>query len=83
MLTFQRTIYEVAPALVEVPLELRQRRVEVIILALDEQSPNGNGGATDALGWPVGFFEETFGSIPDFPEREPQGEYEIRDELVI
>jgi hypothetical protein len=35
----------------------------------------------DAYGWPIGFFEETAGSIPDFPEREPQGEYEVRLEL--
>jgi len=25
---------------------------------------------TDANGWPIGFFEKTFGSIPDLPERE-------------
>jgi hypothetical protein len=31
--------------------------------------------------WPEGFFEQTFGSIPDFPLREPQGKYEVRDEL--
>lgn len=35
----------------------------------------------DANGWPIGFFEETAGSIPDFPEREHQGEYEERLEL--
>ena len=83
MLTFQRTIYDVAPAVVEVPPELRQRRVEVIMLVLEEPSPNGNGIMTDSLGWPVGFFEETFGSLPFFPEREPQGEYEVRDALEV
>jgi hypothetical protein len=82
MLTFQRTIYDVAPALVEVPLELRQRRVEVIILALEEQSPNGNGGAMDALGWPAGFFEETAGQWAGEPlVREQPTEYETRLEL--
>ena len=35
----------------------------------------------DANGWPIGFFEETAGSIPDLPEREHQGEYEERLEL--
>ena len=35
--------------------------------------PNG----VDANGWPVGFFEETAGSIPDL-ERAPQGEFEQR-----
>lgn len=38
--------------------------------------------ALDENDWPIGFFEETAGSIPDFPEREHQGEYEIRLELV-
>jgi len=37
--------------------------------------------ALDANGWPIGFFEETFGSIPDLSEREHQGEYEERLEL--
>ena len=32
-------------------------------------------------GWAEGFFEKTAGSIPDFPDREPQGEYETRNEL--
>ncbi len=82
MLTFQRTIYDAAPALVEVPLEMRQRRVEVIILALEEQSPNGNGGTTDALGWPAGFFEETAGQWAGEPlVREQPTEYETRLEL--
>ena len=81
MLTFQRTIYDLAPAVIEMPLALRQRRVEVIILALDEPTTNGAATATDANGWPVGFAERTYGSIPDFPDRAPQGEYEIREEF--
>jgi hypothetical protein len=32
----------------------------------------------DKLGWPPRFFEETFGSLPDFPERFPQGVYADR-----
>lgn len=31
-------------------------------------------------GWPTGFFEQTFGSLPGLA-REPQGEYEARDPL--
>jgi hypothetical protein len=35
------------------------------------------------LGWPPGFFEQTFGSLRDSPLiREAQGEYETRDEIV-
>ena len=38
--------------------------------------------ATKDLGWPPGFFEETYGSFSDQPlVREPQGEYEVREEL--
>ncbi len=81
MLTYHRTIYEAAPPVVEIPPELQERRVEVIVLALDNCTHNGNGATPGTLGWSVGFFEETYGSIPDFPEREPQGEYEVRDKL--
>lgn len=35
-----------------------------------------------AKGWPVGYFEETFGSLRDVNlERQPQGEYEVRESL--
>ena len=47
---------------------------------LIEQEPESRSGV-DANGWPIGFFEQTSGSIPDLPEREPQGEYEERLEL--
>lgn len=32
----------------------------------------------DANGWPIGFFEATAGCLSDFPDRDPQGEYEKR-----
>jgi hypothetical protein len=37
--------------------------------------------AVDANGWPTGFFERTFGSIPDFPERDQPTEFDVREEL--
>jgi len=61
-------IYEQAPAMIPIPKEIQNRRVEIIIVPLDEQKSE----PLDANGYPVGFFEETFGSLPDFPEREPQ-----------
>lgn len=75
MTYFHQIIDEVAET-ITVPLELRHRRVEIIILTLDEVGSNGaihkeQAVAVDANGWPLGFFEETFGSIPDLPEREP------------
>jgi hypothetical protein len=47
--------------------------------SIEEQTKSDTD--VDANGWPIGFFEETAGSIPDFPEREHQGEYEERLEL--
>lgn len=37
------------------------------------------GEPLDDKGRPVGWIEETYGSIPDL-ERLPQGEYEVREE---
>jgi len=71
-----RQIVEDAPDSIPVPPELRHHRVEIIFWTLEKPEPE-----RDANGWPVGFFEATAGSIPDFPEREPQGEYEKRLEL--
>lgn len=77
-----RQIYERIPGTITIPLELRDRRVEVIILPLDQnEEKKSNGEALDVNGWPIGFFEATFGSAPDLPEREPQGEYEVREEI--
>lgn len=47
----------------------------------NSDQPEQNTEQLDANGWPIGFFEETAGSLPDFPEREPQGEYEERLEM--
>ncbi len=76
---FYRETIKNAPSVIAVPKELRNRNVEIIILPLDEKSENAS--ETDANGYPVGFFEETAGSLPDFPEREPQPPYDIREEL--
>jgi hypothetical protein len=47
---------------------------EVIILL---EGPEA--GRDESLGWPAGFFERFAGSLPDFPDVDPEGEYEIRD----
>jgi hypothetical protein len=71
-----RQIYESIPDTISIPPEWRRRRVEVIILPLDEGGPTHGeaGGADDDVA-------RFFGSIPDLPDREPQGEYERREEL--
>lgn len=38
-------------------------------------------GAVDKNGWPIGYFESTFGSCPDFPERAPQGDHDVREPI--
>lgn len=64
----------------QIPVELKDVDVEVIVTLKTlevgdlETSPQANG-------WPSGFFEKTFGSLPDFPEIEPEGNYEDREEF--
>lgn len=47
-------------------------------------SANPSTPATpEELGWPPGFFEETYGSLRDEPlERLPQGEFDERDAIA-
>ncbi len=64
----------------QIPVELKDVDVEVVVVV---QQVNGHLVTdTEALGWPPGFFEETYGSFKDEPlERPPQGDFEIREEL--
>ena len=79
---YYRQIIEALPETITVPSALRNRRVEIIILPLDEIAVNGKPAAVDANGWPEGFFEETFGCWVGEPlVREPQGDYETRLEF--
>ena len=70
-----RQIHEQLADVIAVPAELRNRRTEVIFLAIDSpESPlcaDGNEFTADQF----------FGSLPDFPERAPQGAFETRLEL--
>lgn len=60
----------------QVPVKLTNTDLEVVLIV----QPVASAGLE--LGWPSGFFEQTYGSFRDQPlVREPQGEYEIRDEL--
>ena len=80
-MNFYRETIEKAPSVISIPKELRNRSVEIIILPLDEKVENGDVVETDANGYPIGFFERTFGSLPDFPEREPQPIQPDREEI--
>jgi hypothetical protein len=45
-----------APSMTQVPKELRNRDVEIIILPLDEKTENGNAIEVDKNGYPIVFF---------------------------
>jgi hypothetical protein len=56
------------------PREFANQDVDLIVVFEPVKSAEG-------LGWPPGFFEQTAGSIPDFPEIESEGDFEVRDPL--
>ena len=65
-----------------VPTALRETDVEVLVV-LQPVATTPVAPSPEALGWPPGFFEETFGCLKDDPiERAPQGDYETREPLL-
>src|SRR5690606_20908168 len=56
------------------PPEFADQDVELVVVFEPLKS-------AEARGWPPGFFEEVAGSIPDFPEIDSEGEFEVRDSL--
>ena len=75
-----RQIYESLPAIINVPQALRNRKAEIIIFPLDEEQVIPVSNRNDAS-LPDAEILKFAGCLPDFPEPEPQGEYEIREEL--
>ena len=76
-----RQIYYDAPSTISIPEELRHQTVEVIFWPLENPDAMYTP-ATDANGWPIGFFEATAGCLADDPiERPAQGDFEQRLEL--
>lgn len=61
---------------VDLPPEWRLQKLEVIVLPVDELVDTRQ----QRQSWEA-FVRQTYGSIPDFPERESQGEFEIRRSL--
>ncbi len=60
----------------QVPVKVTNTDLEVVLI-VQPVAPAGR-----ELGWPPGFFEQTYGSFREQPIiRESQGEYEVRDEL--
>jgi hypothetical protein len=61
-----KSTYKIAPASIPVPEEFQKKSIEVIFLPVEPEKQDSN----------IGRF---FGSIPDFPERGPQGEHQKRE----
>jgi hypothetical protein len=78
MLTFQELLSEIKQRSANEKLALMEEiahwlREEMTVL--DKEA--------EALGWPPGYFEQTYGAFRDEPlERGPQGEYPVREELL-
>lgn len=62
---------------IAVPAELRHHRVEVILI------PAEGSGSDPWLGpgWRPGFLERIAGAVPDFPDIESEGDFEVRERL--
>ena len=62
---------------VELPTGFSEREVEVVVVLNPLE-----GDSVDALGWPIGFFDRTYGALADDPiERPPQLPLEERDPI--
>jgi hypothetical protein len=57
--------------------ELLPGTLAEVIVILEKLPATAQG-----LGWPPGFFETFAGCLPDLPDREAEGDYEVRDELA-
>jgi len=63
-----KNIYKNAPDSIPVPDELKSKDIEVIFLPIENRE-----NSTDISAF--------YGSIPDFPDRDEQGELPIREQL--
>jgi len=61
-----------------VPEELRHQKVEITIRPVRKRVSRNLGVEN---GWPAGFFERYVGSVPDFPDIDFEGDYEVREPL--
>ena len=79
-----RQIYEKLPETITMPLEMRDQRVEVILRPM-EKEPDIAALAAELGMKPEEILDPHIlkfaGSMPDFPPRDPQGEYEKREEF--
>lgn len=61
----------------QLPLGIGNQDLEVVVIVQAQQSE-----PVDVNGWPIGYFEESYGSLADTPiERPDQGVLETRDPI--
>jgi hypothetical protein len=65
-----KKIYQNTPETIKVPKEFINKKTEIIFIIEDEENKIDEKTLSDF-----------YGSIPDFPERDSQGEFEKREEL--
>lgn len=64
----------------EVPTDLMGKEVEIVLVMQPVIEIPGKD--VDAMGYPIGYFEETYGSLADDPIERNQPPYpDVRDEL--
>jgi hypothetical protein len=62
----------------ELPEHIRNRDIEILVVLQPVQNE-----PVDAMGYPIGYFDETYGSMADNPiERGEQPPVGIRDEIT-
>jgi hypothetical protein len=65
--------------MIKIPEALRHQTLEIIILPVDDQTEISQ---PESSTWPSDFFDQFFGCLPDFPDIEPEGDYEKREKLL-
>jgi len=59
---------------IKIPDGFKNRRIEIIVIPVGEFSVK--------KGFPADFFDRFAGSIPDFPELDSEGDFEVRELLA-
>lgn len=61
----------------ELPTGMANRKLEVLIVMHPVDEPE-----VDAMGWPIGFFDRTYGALADDPIQRPENwPLDVRDDI--
>ncbi|WP_193201001.1 hypothetical protein [Nostoc sp. MG11] len=66
----------------EIPVGVKDKEIEVTVI-YQQLEPSSGVKTSEELGWPPGFFEQTYGSCQDDPiVIDYEGDFETREEIV-